>query len=147
MTLVNVALSVIALTHDGSWLCQTENVSQDHATASFDRTHPGCGHGSVFRWSGPSSLGNRLQSSQSCLAMLHIVSFDREPWFGRLTFNGIPLHAVLRGDLTKVCLDDRSASAGQSALVCGSADVFLAVCLESYIDAAAGGAAPCVARV
>lgn len=147
MTLVKVALSVIALTHDGSWLCQTENVSRGQTMAGFDGTHPGCGHGSAFRWSGPSLLDNRLQSIQSFLAMLHIVSFNQEPWFGRLTFNGIPLHAILWGDLAKVCLNDRGASAGQSALVCGSADVLLAVCLESYIDAAAGGATPCVAWI
>lgn len=78
--------------------------------------------------------------------MLHIVSFNQEPWFGRLTFDGIPLHTILRSDLTKVGLDDRSASAGQPALIRGSAEVQLAVCLESYVDAAAAGAAPCATR-
>ena len=60
---------------------------------------------------------------------------------------GIPLHAVLGGDLAEVGLDDRGGlAAAEGALVGSSADIQLALGLEKLVDACSGLAAVDAAR-
>lgn len=53
-----------------------------------------------------------------------------------LTFSSVPLHTILRRDLSKIRPDDRRIGVGrQTVLVRGNAEVQLAMSLNQVVDA------------